>query len=86
MQPNQPKQEQVKASFDITQTTPEICEKCSGEAFVQSFLIRKVSALLTETGKEGFLPVQVFSCTACGHVNAHFIPAELRPAPSKLVT
>jgi hypothetical protein len=75
----QPKQGQVPPSFDITQTTAEVCEACQAEAFVQALLLRKVSALLTETGKEGYLPIQVFACVKCGHVNSHFIPSEIRP-------
>jgi len=81
MNPIQPKGGQMNPSFDITQTSAEVCESCKGEAFIQSFLLRKVSALLTETGKEGYLPIQVFSCAACGHVNTHFIPSEIRPKP-----
>ena len=82
MNPNvQPRSGQVPPSFDITQTTSEICEECKGEAFVQALILRKVSALLTETGKEGYLPIQVFACVKCGHVNAHFIPSEIRPKP-----
>jgi len=76
----QPKRDtsSLPASFDITKTTPETCEKCGSEAFVQALMMRRVSALLTDTGKEGFIPVQVFSCAACGHVNTRFIPEELR--------
>ena len=79
-----PRTAQVKPSLDIAQTTPEVCESCNGEAFIESVLLRKVSALLTDTGREGYLPIQVFACVKCGHVNAHFIPSEIRtlPAPS----
>ena len=82
----QPKQGQIKASFDIRQTTPEVCEECKGEAFIEAIMLRKVSALLTETGKEGYLPVQVFACVKCGHVNSHFIPSELRPITTSPIT
>lgn len=81
----QPKSGVVKPNIDITQTTPEVCENCSGEAFRDALLLRKVSALLTETGKEGYLPIQVFSCCRCGHVNSHFVPSELRGAQSSIV-
>jgi len=84
--PISPKNTQMKPSFDIDQTTSEFCESCKGEAFIQSVLLRKVPALLTETGKEGYLPIQVFACVKCGHVNNHFIPAEIRPGFSRLVS
>ncbi len=64
--------------IDITKTSPTRCEACGKEAFQQSFILRKISALLSPTGKDGFVPVQVFSCVACGHVNNDFLPKELR--------
>ena len=81
----QPKPGQVKPNIDISQTKAEVCENCNGEAFRDALLLRKVSPLLTETGKEGYLPIQVFACVKCGHVNSHFIPSELRVAQSSIV-
>lgn len=46
---------------------------------IQTVHLRKVSAIVTGTGQSGYLPVQVFSCAACGHTNAEFLPEELRP-------
>ena len=65
-------------NIDLKQTTAVQCESCLGEAFQEALMLRRVSALLTGTGREGFVPIQVFSCTKCGHVNSNFIPAELR--------
>lgn len=64
--------------IDITQTSPTVCESCGKEAFQEAVVLRKISALLSPTGKEGFVPVQVFACIACGHVNNDFLPKELR--------
>jgi hypothetical protein len=85
MNPLQPKSGTVKPNIDLSQTTAEKCENCTGEAFRDALLLRKVSALLTETGKEGYLPIQVFACVKCGHVNSHFIPSELKVAKSSIV-
>lgn len=63
---------------NITQTTETICENCGKEAFQEAVILRKISALLSPTGKEGFVPVPVFACVACGHVNNDFLPKELR--------
>lgn len=54
------------------------CEACECEVFEQGIMLRKVSALLTGTGKPGVVPVPVFICSKCGHVNSEFIPEELR--------
>lgn len=64
--------------IDITQTSPTTCESCGKEAFQEAVILRKISALLSPTGKEGFVPVQVFACISCGHVNNDFLPKELR--------
>jgi hypothetical protein len=46
--------------------------------------MRKVSRLLTGAPKDSYVPVPVFLCSACGHLNDEFLPAELKsgPAPS----
>jgi hypothetical protein len=74
--------------IDIKSTTAVACEKCKAEAFQQALILRKVSALLTGEGKEGYMPIQVFSCASCGHVNEQFLPEELRSGlstPSSLI-
>ena len=68
----------IPTQIDLKNTEATTCESCGGEAFQEALVLRKVSAILTGTGKEGFLPVQVFACVKCGHVNQGFLPAELR--------
>lgn len=74
-----PQQGQLPPNFDIKKTTALVCEECKGEAFIEALHLRKISALLTKTGKEGFLPITVFACVKCGHVNSNFLPSEIRP-------
>lgn len=64
--------------IDITQTSATTCNSCGKEAFQEAVILRKISALLSPTGKEGFVPIQVFACISCGHVNNDFLPKELR--------
>lgn len=52
------------------------CEKCGGEVFVPAFLLRKVSALMSPTGKETILPLQLFACAHCNHINEDIMPVE----------
>lgn len=63
----------------LEQTESVVCEKCGGKIFEQAFMFQKVSPLLTGTGQPGLIPVPVFRCVECGHINAEFIPAELKP-------
>ena len=44
--------------------------------FQQAYKMRKLSALLSPTGQETKIPIQVFACLKCNHVNESFIPKE----------
>ena len=70
--------EQPKLNLSIQQTTPVECEKCGHMYFNNALHIRKASGLLTGTGQTTYMPIPVFSCQACGHVNTEFLPKELK--------
>ena len=59
-------------NIDISQTTPVVCEKCGHEHFIQVSMIRKLSQMLAPTGQPALIPIPVFACAACGHVNEEF--------------
>ena len=40
---------------------------CSETSFYQLFEIRKLSSLVSPTGKEMIMQVPVFRCSGCGH-------------------
>ena len=63
---------QVQQTIDISQTTSIKCEKCENSTFKQTLLIRKMSALVSPNGQETVIPVAVFACEKCGHVNSEF--------------
>ena len=68
--------EQPGLNIDLSQTTAEVCEKCGSDTFTQVYKIRKLSALLSPHGKETMIPMQVFACAKCGHINQDFMPKE----------
>ena len=63
---------QAQQTIDMSQTTPIKCEKCENSTFKQTLLIRKMSALVSPNGQETVIPVAVFACEKCGHVNSEF--------------
>tara|TARA_R100001015_G_C4466317_1_gene51500 strand:- start:65 stop:298 length:234 start_codon:yes stop_codon:yes gene_type:complete len=67
---NNPQQPQM--NVDISQTTPVFCEECKHDVFIPSFKMRRMSALLSPHGKETMIPMQVFACAKCGHINEDF--------------
>ena len=69
---------QQNINVDLSQTTPVTCEECQGTYFEQALVIRRLSAILTGQGKPGFIPIPVFKCSGCGHVNKEFVPKEVQ--------
>ena len=71
---NQPNQENVKMNIDLSQCEDINCEKCNNPTFRQVVMFKKISAVYSPTGKSSLIPLQVFECSECGHVNDEFIP------------
>ena len=63
---------QMQEQLDLGKTTEICCEKCGNKTFKQTLLIRKLSALVSPNGQETIVPMQVFACESCGHVNKEF--------------
>ena len=53
-----------------------VCKECENPTFIQVHLLRKISAVLSPNGKGGFLPVPIFQCANCGHINEELMPRE----------
>ena len=68
--------EQQGLQVDFSQTTEVVCEKCGNTTFNHVFKVRKLSALLSPAGKETIIPINVFACNKCGHINDEFLPKE----------
>lgn len=68
---------QHNVNVDLNQTTGVVCEQCENNYFDQALIIRRVSAILTGQGKPGFVPIPIFKCSKCGHVNKEFLPKEV---------
>ena len=62
----------MQEQIDISKTSAIKCEKCENQTFKQTLLLRKVSALISPNGQEQYVPIAVFACEKCGHVNAEF--------------
>ena len=64
-------QQQIQAS--LKDATSVECEECKNAYFKPAFLLRKISALVSPTGQEIIVPVQVLKCDSCNHVNEAFL-------------
>ena len=70
MIPNQ--KGQMEEQIDFSKTSQICCEKCGNKTFKQTLLMRKMSALVAPNGQETIIPMAVFACEKCGHVNKEF--------------
>jgi hypothetical protein len=63
---------QQQMNVDISQTTEMKCDKCGNNTFKQTMMLRKLSAIVSPNGQETIIPVGVFACESCNHVNEEF--------------
>ena len=69
-------QPKTQVKLDINDLTDIVCENCESKFFRQVQAFKKISALVSPTGKEQIMPVPVFRCDECGHINKEFLPIE----------
>ena len=74
----------LTATEMLSNTTPIVCEECGNQVFTEGTMLRRVSRILLGDSKDGVLPIPVFACSKCGHVNKEFLPKGLpedKPEP-----
>ena len=53
-----------------------VCDKCGSQCFEPTFLFKRLSAVLSPTGQDTMVPLQIYRCADCGHINEIFMPQE----------
>lgn len=71
-------QEQMNLNITLDKTSAMACEKCENEVFIEGVLLRKASRFVTGTAQDALIPIPVFTCSKCGHINEEFLPMQLR--------
>ena len=71
-------QQQVNLNISLDKTTEVVCDKCNNSTFQEVILLRKASRFITGTSQDAMIPISVFACSKCGHVNEEFLPMQLR--------
>ena len=66
MKPIPGQKQQVKV--DLSQAETMKCEHCGNYLFIKSSLIKRLSPLVSPTGEEALIPIEIFSCGNCGKV------------------
>ena len=53
---------------DLSDADTMKCQSCENPIFIQGYIIKKISAIVSPTGKEVIAPIQVFNCGNCGEL------------------
>jgi len=69
-----PQQNNKEVKINPNDLEDVVCEHCGNQTFTQAFLFKKISAVMSPNGKASMIPLQVFKCDECGHINKDFIP------------
>ena len=56
----------LQVKVDISKADTIKCEYCGNYLFIQSTILKKLSALVSPTGQEALIPVDVYSGGNCG--------------------
>ena len=70
---DQPSQVSLKASH-LAQAESVTCDSCGNHTFTDVMMMKRISPIISPTGKEAVVPIQTFACNACGFVNKQFLP------------
>ena len=55
-------------TVDLAKADTMKCDDCGNYLFINSYVIKRISAIMSPNGQEGLVPVQVYSCGNCGKV------------------
>ncbi len=50
---------------DINTIPNIICSKCNNDNFIQSFKLKKISKLQTQSGQDELTAIPIFICSSC---------------------
>ena len=67
MKPRKPSPK-AQVKVDLAQAETMKCEYCDNYLFISSTIIKRLSAILSPTGEETLIPIDVYSCGNCGRV------------------
>lgn len=67
-----------QVNIDLSKADDVTCDNCGNYTFQEVVLMKRLSALVSPTGKEALVPIPVFACNACGHINRRFLPASMQ--------
>ena len=68
-----PRSQQTQVQVDLSKADTIKCDDCGNYLFITANVIKRISPILSPTGQEALVPVQVYSCGNCGKVPKMFL-------------
>jgi len=68
-----------KITPDLLKMSKTLTCSCGGMLFKQSMVFKKISAILSPSGKEELLPIDVIVCEKCNKVNREMLQYDILP-------
>ena len=69
MKPRKPlPKPKAQVQVDLKDAETMTCQQCDNKIFIQGYVIKKLSAIISPTGQEVIAPIQVFNCGSCGEL------------------
>ena len=66
-------QPQQEVQVDLKKADTIKCDDCVNYIFISGHVIKRLSAIMSPTGQEAMIPIQVYSCGNCGKVPKIFL-------------
>ena len=86
MHPRKPiKKPQANVQVDLREADTIKCDDCGNYLFITSFILKRLSAIVSPSGEEALVPVQEYSCGDCGKVPSKLLEGsglEENPVPT----
>jgi hypothetical protein len=68
-----------KITPDMLKLSKNVTCSCGGIIFRQAMVFKKISAILSPSGKEEILPIDVIVCESCNKVNRSLLQYDILP-------
>ena len=69
MKPRKPlPKPKAQVQVDLKDAETMTCQQCDNKIFIQGYVIKRLSAIISPTGQEVIAPIQVFNCGSCGEL------------------
>ncbi len=60
-------------NIDLNNVDNITCDECDNQTFTPVFMIKHLSALVSPSGQDTMIPIQIFKCSKCDHINEKFL-------------